>query len=43
MVFRCDHAGHEIPLYFWEEATAAVDAIKDVFLASGMGWCPHAP
>ena len=29
--FRCDHAGHEIPLYFWEEATAAVDSIKDVF------------
>lgn len=29
--FRCDHAGHEIPMYFWEEATAAVDSIKDVF------------
>lgn len=29
--FRCDHAGHEIPLYFWEEATAAIDSIKDVF------------
>ncbi|MEQ9426533.1 MAG: alpha-amylase family glycosyl hydrolase [Cyclobacteriaceae bacterium] len=23
--FRQDHAGHEIPLYFWEEATEAVD------------------
>lgn len=29
--FRCDHAGHEIPLYFWEEATAEIDAIKDIF------------
>jgi glycosidase len=29
--FRQDHAGHEIPLYFWEEATEAIDAIKDVF------------
>lgn len=29
--FRCDHAGHEIPLYFWEEATAELDAIKDLF------------
>lgn len=29
--FRCDHAGHEIPLYFWEEATDAIDPIKDVF------------
>lgn len=29
--FRCDHAGHEIPLYFWEEVTAAIDSIKDVF------------
>lgn len=29
--FRCDHAGHEIPLYFWEEAIAAVESIKDVF------------
>lgn len=29
--FRCDHAGHEIPLYFWEEATAALDPIKDLF------------
>jgi glycosidase len=29
--FRQDHAGHEIPLYFWEEATAAIDSIKDVF------------
>ncbi|MBL6448996.1 alpha-glucosidase C-terminal domain-containing protein [Fulvivirga sp. 29W222] len=29
--FRCDHAGHEIPLYFWEEATATLDSIKDLF------------
>ncbi|WKN41344.1 alpha-amylase family glycosyl hydrolase [Tunicatimonas pelagia] len=29
--FRCDHAGHEIPLYFWEEATAELDPIKDLF------------
>lgn len=29
--FRCDHAGHEIPLYFWEEATAAIDPVKDLF------------
>ncbi|MEM9834164.1 MAG: alpha-amylase family glycosyl hydrolase [Bacteroidota bacterium] len=29
--FRCDHAGHEIPLYFWEEATAEIDPIKDLF------------
>lgn len=29
--FRCDHAGHEIPLYFWEEATAEIDPLKDLF------------
>ena len=29
--FRCDHAGHEIPLYFWEEVTAELDQIKDIF------------
>ncbi|CAN5120559.1 alpha-amylase family glycosyl hydrolase [soil metagenome] len=29
--FRCDHAGHEIPLYFWEEARAAIDPIKNLF------------
>lgn len=29
--FRCDHAGHEIPLYFWEEATEEIDKIKDIF------------
>ncbi len=29
--FRCDHAGHEIPLYFWEEARATIDPIKDIF------------
>ena len=29
--FRCDHAGHEIPLYFWEEATAELNPLKDLF------------
>jgi glycosidase len=29
--FRCDHAGHEIPLYFWEEATEELDKLKDLF------------
>ncbi|MFY0624686.1 MAG: alpha-amylase [Reichenbachiella sp.] len=29
--FRCDHAGHEIPLYFWEEATAELNELKDLF------------
>nr|WKN36599.1 alpha-amylase family glycosyl hydrolase [Tunicatimonas sp. TK19036] len=29
--FRCDHAGHEIPMYFWEEATAELDPLKDLF------------
>ncbi|MDW3211304.1 MAG: alpha-amylase family glycosyl hydrolase [Reichenbachiella sp.] len=29
--FRCDHAAHEIPLYFWEEARAALDPLKDLF------------
>lgn len=29
--FRCDHAGHEIPLYFWEEATTELDKVKDIF------------
>ncbi|MGL1889602.1 MAG: alpha-amylase family glycosyl hydrolase [Reichenbachiella sp.] len=29
--FRCDHAAHEIPLYFWEEATAILDPLKDLF------------
>lgn len=29
--FRCDHAGHEIPLYFWEEVRQAIDPVKDVF------------
>ena len=29
--FRCDHAAHEIPLYFWEEARAELDPIKDLF------------
>ncbi len=29
--FRCDHAGHEIPLFFWEEAAEALNPIKDLF------------
>jgi glycosidase len=29
--FRCDHAGHEIPMYFWEEARVALNPIKDLF------------
>jgi len=29
--FRMDHAGHEIPLFFWEEATAALNPLKDLF------------
>ncbi|PIB34797.1 alpha-amylase [Reichenbachiella sp. 5M10] len=29
--FRCDHAAHEIPMYFWEEATDALDPMKDLF------------
>ncbi len=29
--FRCDHAGHEIPLYFWEEARTAIDPEKKLF------------
>lgn len=29
--FRCDHAGHEIPLYFWEEARSVVDPEKNLF------------
>ncbi|UII25273.1 alpha-glucosidase C-terminal domain-containing protein [Fulvivirga maritima] len=29
--FRCDHAGHEIPLYFWEEATTKLNPLKDLF------------
>ena len=29
--FRCDHAGHEIPKYFWEEAVAALNPMKDLF------------
>jgi glycosidase len=29
--FRTDHAGHEIPLFFWEEATAELNPIKDLF------------
>ena len=28
--FRCDHAGHEIPLYFWEEVRNELDPIKDL-------------
>jgi glycosidase len=29
--FRQDHAGHEIPMYLWEEARAAIDPIKNLF------------
>lgn len=29
--YRCDHAGHEIPKYFWEEAMAALNPLKDLF------------
>lgn len=29
--FRQDHAGHEIPLYFWEEAAAKLNPLKDLF------------
>jgi len=29
--FRCDHAGHEIPLYFWEEVRTALDPVKRLF------------
>ncbi|SHJ64707.1 Glycosidase [Reichenbachiella agariperforans] len=29
--FRCDHAAHEIPLYFWEEATDQLNSMKDLF------------
>ncbi len=29
--FRCDHAGHEIPLYFWEEVRTALDPVKELF------------
>lgn len=29
--FRADHAGHEIPMFFWEEATAALNPVKDLF------------
>lgn len=29
--FRQDHAGHEIPLYFWEEVRRTMDPIKDLF------------
>ncbi|MFZ9982126.1 MAG: alpha-amylase family glycosyl hydrolase [Cyclobacteriaceae bacterium] len=28
--FRCDHAGHEIPLYFWEEVRDELGKIKDL-------------
>jgi len=29
--FRADHAGHEIPLFFWEEASGDLNPIKDLF------------
>lgn len=28
--FRCDHAGHEIPLYFWEEVRNELGKVKDL-------------
>ena len=29
--FRCDHAGHEIPMLFWEETIPYLNSIKDLF------------
>jgi len=29
--FRQDHAGHEIPLDFWQDATEELNALKDLF------------
>lgn len=29
--FRADHAGHEIPMYFWEEAVEELNRIKPLF------------
>ncbi len=29
--FRCDHAGHEIPMSFWEDAIPQLNSIKDLF------------
>lgn len=29
--FRADHAGHEIPLFFWNEAMATLNPIKELF------------
>lgn len=29
--FRADHAGHEIPMFFWEKATAELNQLKDLF------------
>ncbi|MDH4089744.1 MAG: alpha-amylase family glycosyl hydrolase [Cyclobacteriaceae bacterium] len=29
--FRTDHAGHEIPMYFWEEVSSALNPLKDLF------------
>ncbi|QCK16385.1 alpha-amylase family glycosyl hydrolase [Mangrovivirga cuniculi] len=29
--FRCDHPIHDIPMYFWEEATKEIDQMKDLF------------
>ena len=40
--FRQDHAGHEIPLYLWEQATDEIDQIKDLFwLAEWQGARMH--
>ncbi|HTF17709.1 MAG TPA: alpha-amylase family glycosyl hydrolase [Chryseolinea sp.] len=29
--FRADHAGHEIPMFFWNEAMAQLNPLKDLF------------
>jgi len=29
--FREDHAGHEIPMFFWNEAITELNAVKDLF------------
>lgn len=29
--FRADHAGHEIPFFFWEEAAAKLNPLRDLF------------
>lgn len=29
--FRADHAGHEIPMFFWNEAMSELNPVKDLF------------